>query len=166
MVHCFSLMPAILMNRYSSSEQNNLTSDTSSLMPVASTTWMRQVKRPWRCSVNEYAVLRWVFAMCGVKMQVLNVMERTGLIEEVGREHMFPDSKAAVAALTERIHDGIGLPKAGCNNCPLTKYIPKSSVIPSPQCSPLFKGGAHSLHIRYFNEPQDISLPWVCSCCL
>ena len=65
------------------------------------------------------------FAMCGVKMQVLNVMERTGLIEEVGREHMFPDSKAAVAALTERIHDGIGLPKAGCNNCPLTKYIPK-----------------------------------------
>jgi len=67
------------------------------------------------------------FAMCGVKMQVLNVMERTGLIEEVGREHMFPDSKAAVAALTERIHDGIGLPKAGCNNCPLTKYIPKAA---------------------------------------
>lgn len=65
------------------------------------------------------------FAMCGVKMQVLNVMERTGLIEEVGTEHMFPDSKTAVAALVERIHDGIGLPKAGCDNCPLTKYIPK-----------------------------------------
>ena len=67
------------------------------------------------------------FAMCGVKMQVLNVMERTGLIEEVGRQHMFPDSKTAVAALIERIHNGTDLPKAGCNNCPLTKYIPKAA---------------------------------------
>ncbi|PHR24639.1 MAG: sodium-independent anion transporter [Desulfotalea sp.] len=66
------------------------------------------------------------FAMCGVKMQVLDVMERTGLIEEVGRQHMFPDSKAAVAALVKRIHNGTDLPKAGCNNCPLTKYIPKT----------------------------------------
>lgn len=67
------------------------------------------------------------FAMCGVKMQVLNVMERTGLLEEVGIEHIFPDSKAAVAALVERIHNGTDLPKAGCNNCPLTKYIPKAA---------------------------------------
>ena len=67
------------------------------------------------------------FAMCGVKMQVLNVMERTGLIQEVGIEHMFPDSKTAVAALIERIHNGTDLPKAGCNNCPLTKYIPKEA---------------------------------------
>lgn len=66
------------------------------------------------------------FAMCGVKVQVLNVMERTGLIEEVGRQHMFPDSKTAVAALIQRIHDGTDLPKAGCDNCPLTKYIPKA----------------------------------------
>lgn len=67
------------------------------------------------------------FAMCGVKMQVLNVMERTGLIEEVGKQHMFPDSKTAVAALIERIHNGTDLPKAGCNNCPLTQYIPKAA---------------------------------------
>ena len=67
------------------------------------------------------------FAMCGVKVQVLNVMERTGLIEEVGRQHMFPDSKTAVAALIKRIHDGTDLPKAGCDNCPLTKYIPKAA---------------------------------------
>ncbi|MFT5697266.1 MAG: SulP family sulfate permease [Desulforhopalus sp.] len=65
------------------------------------------------------------FAMCGVKTQVLNVMERTGLIEEVGRQHMFPDSKTAVAALIDRIHNGVDLPKAGCDNCPLTKYIPE-----------------------------------------
>ena len=67
------------------------------------------------------------FAMCGVKMQVLNVMERTGLLEEVGREHMFPDSKTAVAALIDRIHNGTDLPKAGCDNCPLTKYIPQAA---------------------------------------
>lgn len=67
------------------------------------------------------------FAMCGVKMQVLNVMERTGLLEEVGHEHMFPDSRAAVAALIQRVHDGTDLPKAGCDNCPLTKYIPETA---------------------------------------
>ncbi|BHH81798.1 SulP family inorganic anion transporter [Desulforhopalus sp. 52FAK] len=67
------------------------------------------------------------FAMCGVKMQVLNVMERTGLYDEVGKQHMFPDSKTAVAALIDRIHNGTDLPKAGCDNCPLTKYIPKAA---------------------------------------
>lgn len=64
------------------------------------------------------------FAMCGVKGQVLNVMERTGLIEEIGREHMYADSKAAVTALVDIIHKGTDLPEAGCDNCPLTKYIP------------------------------------------
>lgn len=67
------------------------------------------------------------FAMCGVKMQVLKVMERTGLLEEIGMEHMFPDSKTAVAALIDRVHNGTDLPKAGCDNCPLTKYIPAAS---------------------------------------
>jgi sulfate permease, SulP family len=64
------------------------------------------------------------FAMCGVKGQVLKVMERTGLLEEIGREHMYADSKTAVAALIDRIHDGTDLPEAGCNDCPLTQYIP------------------------------------------
>jgi SulP family sulfate permease len=68
------------------------------------------------------------FAMCGVKGQVLNVMERTGLINEIGKEHMYADSKAAVAALVDKIHTGTDLPKAGCNNCPLTKYIPETTA--------------------------------------
>lgn len=67
------------------------------------------------------------FAMCGVKGQVLKVMERTGLIEEIGKEHLYADSKAAVAALVDRIHNGTDLPEAGCDNCPLTKYIPANS---------------------------------------
>jgi anti-anti-sigma factor len=64
------------------------------------------------------------FAMCGIKGQVLNVMQRTGLYDVIGREHMFPDSKTAVAELINRIHKGTDLPQAGCDNCPLTKYIP------------------------------------------
>ncbi len=67
------------------------------------------------------------FAMCGVKGQVLQVMERTGLIEEIGREHMYADSKTAVTALVDQIHNGTDLPEAGCNDCPLTKYIPASN---------------------------------------
>ncbi len=71
------------------------------------------------------------FAMCGVKGQVLQVMERTGLIEEIGREHLYADSKAAVAALIERIHNGTDLPEAGCDNCPLTQYIPATAIPPN-----------------------------------
>ncbi len=64
------------------------------------------------------------FAMCGVKGQILQVMQRTGLLDEIGKEHMFADSTAAVAELIDRIHKGTDLPEAGCGNCPLTKYIP------------------------------------------
>lgn len=64
------------------------------------------------------------FAMCGVKGQVLSVMERTGLLNEIGKEHLFADSKAAVAEIIDRVHKGTDLPKAGCSGCPLTQYIP------------------------------------------
>jgi len=68
------------------------------------------------------------FAMCGLKGQILNVMERTGLYEAIGEKHIFPDSKAAVAELIDRIHKGTDLPEAGCDNCPLQKYIPAEST--------------------------------------
>ena len=64
------------------------------------------------------------FAMCGVKGQVLNVMERTGLINAIGTKHIYADSRAAVAALIEQIHTGTDLPTKGCGDCPLTKYLP------------------------------------------
>jgi anti-anti-sigma factor len=64
------------------------------------------------------------FAMCGIKGHVLAVMERTGLVNEIGPEHIFADSKAAVTALIDRIHKGTDLPEAGCDDCPLIKYIP------------------------------------------
>ena len=64
------------------------------------------------------------FAMCGVKGQVLAVMERTGLINEIGKEHIYADSRAAVTALVKIVHRGTDLPEEGCKDCPLTQYLP------------------------------------------
>jgi len=64
------------------------------------------------------------FAMCGIKGQVMAVMERTHLLDRIGMEHIFPDTKTAVASIIDEIHNNTDLPKEGCNNCPLTKYIP------------------------------------------
>lgn len=64
------------------------------------------------------------FAMCGLKGQVLNVMERTGLLAKIGADEIFADSRAAVAALIDRVHTNTDLPQKGCKSCPLTQYIP------------------------------------------
>ncbi|PIE65687.1 MAG: sodium-independent anion transporter [Desulfobacterales bacterium] len=64
------------------------------------------------------------FAMCGIKGQVLKVMKRTGLLDKIGKEHIYPDSKNAVAALVDIIHKGTDLPEGACDDCPLIKYIP------------------------------------------
>ncbi len=64
------------------------------------------------------------FAMSGVKGQVMAVMERTHLIDKIGMENLYPNTKTAVAALVEEVHNDTDLPEGGCNNCPLTKYIP------------------------------------------
>lgn len=67
------------------------------------------------------------FAMCGIKGQVLTVMERTGLLGKIGEDEIFADSKAAVAALIDRVHTNTDLPEKGCKSCPLTQYIPAES---------------------------------------
>ncbi len=64
------------------------------------------------------------FAMCGVKGQVLSVMERTGLYDEVGSENIYADSRTATADIIEKIHRGTDLPEGGCGDCPLTQYLP------------------------------------------
>jgi len=64
------------------------------------------------------------FAMCGVKGQIINVMDRTGLLAKIGQDEIFADSKSAVAALIDRVHTNTDLPQKGCKNCPLTQYIP------------------------------------------
>ena len=64
------------------------------------------------------------FAMCGVKGQVMAVMERTHLLEKIGMDHMYPDTESAVADIVTKVHTNTDLPENGCKNCPLTKYIP------------------------------------------
>lgn len=67
------------------------------------------------------------FAMCGLKGQVLSVMERTGLLAKIGEDEIFADSRAAVAALIDKVHTNTDLPEKGCKSCPLTQYIPADS---------------------------------------
>ena len=66
------------------------------------------------------------FAMCGVKGQVMAVMERTGLLGTIGKENLFANTKDAVAKITAIIHDNTDLPNGGCDNCPLTRYLPQN----------------------------------------
>ena len=65
------------------------------------------------------------FAMCGIKGQVVAVMERTGLLDKIGEDNIFSDTEQAVKFIVATIHTGTDLPEEGCRNCPLTQYIPK-----------------------------------------
>jgi len=64
------------------------------------------------------------FAMCGVKGQVMAVMERTQLLDKIGMDNLYPDTESAVADIVTKIHTNTDLPEKGCKNCPLTEYIP------------------------------------------
>jgi SulP family sulfate permease len=65
------------------------------------------------------------FAMSGVKGQVMVVMQRTGLLDKIGKDSLFPDTEHAVQTIIKQIHTtSSGLPTEGCKDCPLTKYIP------------------------------------------
>ena len=66
------------------------------------------------------------FAMCGVKGQVMAVMERTGLLNKIGMENLYPDTRTAVEDIVTKVHTNTDLPEKGCQNCPLTEYIPAS----------------------------------------
>ncbi len=67
------------------------------------------------------------FALCNVKGQVLAVMERTGLLYKIGKDHFYTDTKEAVAAITEFIHTDTDLPEGGCKNCALTQFLPQAN---------------------------------------
>ncbi len=64
------------------------------------------------------------FAMCGIKGQVMVVMERTHLLDKIGMENIYPDTEMAVADIITMVHTNTDLPEKGCKNCPLTRYIP------------------------------------------
>ncbi|MCB2183483.1 MAG: STAS domain-containing protein [Desulfobulbaceae bacterium] len=64
------------------------------------------------------------FAMCGIKGQVVAVMDRTGLTNKIGKEHIYAGTEEAVRSITDEIHHASDLPPEGCKNCPLLKHIP------------------------------------------
>ena len=56
---------------------------------------------------------------CGVKEEVLSVMERTHLLEKIGEENIFPNSEQALNKIKEIIHG-----KGQCQSCPLKDFTP------------------------------------------
>ena len=66
------------------------------------------------------------FAMSSVKGQVIAVMERTHLLDKIGRENIYATTEHAVAKIIDKVHENTDLPQGGCKNCPLTKFIPAS----------------------------------------
>ena len=58
-------------------------------------------------------------SFCGLKEEVLGVMERTHLIDKLGRENIYPDSRAALESIYKQIHS-----KGDCGDCPLKNYMP------------------------------------------
>ena len=65
------------------------------------------------------------FAVSSVKHTVMAVLQRTHLYDKIGEENFYPDSKSAVNDIIYRIHNHSDLPEEGCNNCPLTQYLPR-----------------------------------------
>jgi len=68
------------------------------------------------------------FAMCGIKGQVMDVMERTQLLDKIGKENIYAGTEDATARIIEKVHENTDLPQGGCKNCPLTKFIPAATA--------------------------------------
>ncbi|MCK5662416.1 MAG: SulP family inorganic anion transporter, partial [Thiotrichaceae bacterium] len=58
-------------------------------------------------------------SFCGLKEEVLAVLERTHLIDKLGRKNIYPDSNVALKSIYKQIHT-----KGDCNDCPLKHYMP------------------------------------------
>jgi len=58
-------------------------------------------------------------SFCGLKEEVLAVMERTHLTDKLGRENIYPDSSAALKSIYKQIHT-----MGDCKDCPLKHYMP------------------------------------------
>jgi hypothetical protein len=65
--------------------------------------------------------------MSSVKGQVMAVMERTHLLDKIGRENIYATTEHAVAEIVDKVHEATDLPVEGCKNCPLTKFIPDAA---------------------------------------
>jgi SulP family sulfate permease len=58
-------------------------------------------------------------SFCGLKEEVLAVMERTHLIDKLGRENVYINTRGALESIYKQIHS-----KGDCGECPLKSYMP------------------------------------------
>ena len=58
-------------------------------------------------------------SFCGVKEEVMAVMERTHLIDKLGRENVYPNTRSALESIYKQIHS-----KGDCGDCPLKNFMP------------------------------------------
>jgi len=58
-------------------------------------------------------------SFCGLKEEVLAVMERTHLTDKLGIENIYPDSSMALESIYKQIHS-----RGDCKDCPLKNYMP------------------------------------------
>ncbi len=62
-------------------------------------------------------------SFCGIKEQVYAALERTHVIHKIGKENIYPDSKAALESIYKQIHE-----KGDCSDCPLKNYMPAEII--------------------------------------
>ncbi len=58
-------------------------------------------------------------SFCGLKEEVLAVMERTHLTDKLGKENIYPNSSAALESIFKQINT-----REDCKDCPLKHYMP------------------------------------------
>lgn len=83
------------------------------------------ISRVYRLKVNASPLKEDKLILSGggsVVDKVLAVMNRSGLLEEIGAENIYGSEKAALDQIIGQIHEGTtGKP---CRNCPLTIHVP------------------------------------------
>jgi len=59
-----------------------------------------------------------------MKEEVVAVLERTHLLETIGRENLYPNGEKALTAIYMQIHE-----EGACGGCPLSKYLPIEEAV-------------------------------------
>jgi MFS superfamily sulfate permease-like transporter len=59
-------------------------------------------------------------SFCGLKEEVIAVMKRTHLIDKLGKENIYPNTRSALESIYKQIHS-----KGDCTDCPLKNYMPR-----------------------------------------
>ena len=59
-----------------------------------------------------------------MKEEVVAVLDRTHLLDTIGRENIYPNGEKALTAIYQQIHK-----EGACGGCPLSKYLPSKEAV-------------------------------------